>query len=135
MKTTYVSLIGDPHDSLYQLGLRERNAYAKLQDRVTRLLSTNSLLRYGQKVLSKVRILLHKTPHSHFDRCVKAYAEGLGVDPREYLRFLSLFEMAAHYGQIFPELKSLLPGCSSILSKTPEGMTHSRMLDFPLVGI
>ena len=50
------------------------------------------------------------------------------------MSFISLFELAAHYGQIYPELKGLLPGCTSLFEKTSKGFIHNRLIDFPLIG-
>ncbi|HXH30232.1 MAG TPA: hypothetical protein VNJ01_05415 [Bacteriovoracaceae bacterium] len=135
MKTILVRLIGDPAENLYLLGLKEKAAFLKLEDRVSRLLSTNSFLRYGQEILGKARGLFKKKDESFFDACVRSYAEGLGIEASRYMNFLALFEMAAHYGQIYPELKALLPGCTSVLTSSKSGITHTRLLDFPLIGI
>lgn len=135
MKTVVVPLIGDPIQNLYQLGLRERNAFLKIEDRVSKLLSTNSILRFGQDIVSRARILMKRKEDSYFDKCLEAYAKGLGIDLTRYLSFLSLFEVAAHYGQTYPELKGILPGCTSVFAKTEEGITHSRLFDFPLLGL
>lgn len=135
MKTIIVPLIGDPIENLYQLGMREKASFLKIEDRVTRLLSTNMILRTGQDIISRARVLMKKKEDSFFDKCVTAYAEGMGIDPARYFSFLSLFELAAHYGQVYPELKGILPGCTSVFAKTKDGITHSRLLDFPLIGI
>lgn len=136
MKAQLVPLIGDPLENLYQLGLREKESFLKIESRVLKLLSTNSVLRFGQDIISRAKVSLKKKKEkSFFDECIKAYAEGLGVDHIRYQSFLSLFEVAAHYGQIFPELKGILPGCTSVFMKSEEGITHSRLLDFPLVDL
>ncbi len=135
MKTTLVPLIGDPIENMYQLGLKERQAFFKLEDRITKLLSTNTFLRQGHDVLNRAKTLLRKKEPSFFDQCIKSYSEGLGIDHSRYLNFIALFELAAHFGQIYPELKSLLPGCTSVFSKKDGNITHSRLLDFPIIGI
>ena len=135
MKTTLISLTGDLQDSLYQLGLKEQESFKKIEARVTKLLSTNVFLRQGQDILSRAKLILKKKKPGYFDQCIRSYAEGLGVDPLRYMSFLSLFEIAAHYGQIYPELKGMLPGCTSIFKKNEEGVVHSRLLDFPLTGL
>lgn len=136
MKTEIISLIGDPKENLYQLGLREKEAFLKLEARVSKLLSTNFFLRHGLDVVGRARIMMKKKKEdSFFDQCIHSYAEGLGIDPLRYFSFLSLFEYAAHHGQAYPELKGILPGCSSVFAKTNDEFTHSRLLDFPLVGI
>ena len=135
MKTILISLAGDTLSHVHQLGIKEKDAFKKLEDRVTKLLSTNSFLRYGQDIVSRARALMKKKETGYFDQVIAAYAEGLGVEPSRYMSFLSLLELAAHYGQIYPELKGLLPGCTSVFKLTEGAVTHSRLLDFPLVGI
>jgi hypothetical protein len=135
MKTVIVPLIGDPVENLYQLGLREKEAFLRIEKRVTKLLSTNTFLRFGQDLFTRARVMLKKKDETFFDRCITAYANGLGIDSTRYMSFLSLFEIAAHYGQVYPELKGLLPGCTSVFNKEGNDITHTRLLDFPLIGI
>lgn len=136
MKTSVVPLIGDPLENLYQLGLREKEAFLLLERRVIKLLSTNFLLQMGQEVITRAKtILKKKNEEQYFEKCINAYAQGLGIDPNRYYSFLNLFELAAHYGQIFPELKSMLPGCTSVFLKQVDEVGHIRLLDFPLIGI
>lgn len=135
MKTTLIPLIGDPSENLYQLGIREKEAFLRLETRIKKLLSTNHLLSFGQDVVTRAKVLIRKREDTYFDKCIKSYCQGLGIDPARYFSFLSLFELAAHYGQIYPELKGILPGCTSVFSKMNGDITHSRLMDFPLVGI
>lgn len=135
MKTTIVPLIGDPIENLYQLGLREREAFLQIEKRVTKLLSTNFVLQFGQDLVSRARVIFKKKEESFFDQCIASYSQGLGIDSTRYLSFLTLFELAAHYGQVFPELKGILPGCTSIFAKNGQDITHTRLLDFPLIGL
>ena len=133
MKTILVPLIGDPKENLYQLGLKEKESFLRLQERVTGLLSANNLLRYGQDIISRARAILRKNQNSFFDQCIESYAEGLGIEASAYMSFISLFELAAHYGQVYPELKGMLPGCTTLFEKTSEGFIHNRLIDFPLI--
>ncbi|GEM_PF-1732408 len=136
MKTSVVPLIGDPLENLYQLGLREKEAFFLLEKRVIKLLSTNFLLQMGQEIITRAKtILKKKNQDQYFEKCIKAYSQGMGIDPNRYYSFLNLFELAAHYGQIFPELKSMLPGCTSVFSTQGDEVGHVRLLDFPLIGI
>lgn len=136
MKTKIIPLIGDPIESLYQLGLNEREAFLKIENRVTRLLSSNPLLSYGQDLMSKAKVILEtKEKKNLFHQCIVAYSKGMGIDPVRYLSFLSLFEVAAHHSQAYPELKSFVPGCTSVMEKKDGDFIHTRLLDFPLVGI
>jgi hypothetical protein len=134
MKTKLVNLVGDPHENFYQLGLKEKEAFARLDNRVTRLLSTNLLARMRNDFLIKLSVKLKKNEDSLFRRCLESYAKGLGIDANRYLAFISVFEMAAYYGNTFPELKGLLPGCTSVFQKLEGEVHHGRLLDFPLIG-
>lgn len=134
MKTTIVTLAGDPAENLYQLGLKEKESFLEIEKRVTHLLSQSELLRQGHDFINRARLILRKKDDSYFDQCIKSYAEGLGIDVSRYQSFLSLFELAAHHGHTYPELKSILPGCTSVFAKNGTDITHSRLLDFPLVG-
>jgi hypothetical protein len=136
MKTKLVTLRGELRENLYQLGLSEKEHFQRLEARVTGLLSQSFILRQGKEILSRARATLRRREgKSAFEAVVEAYAEGLGIDTARYLSFLSLFEMAAHYGQAYPELKGFLPGCASIFSKRNEEISHIRLFDFPLIGI
>lgn len=136
MKTKLVTLIGDPLDNLRQLGMQEKAAFEVLETRILLLVSQSSILRQGQDLAKRVKGLFAKKKElTFFETCIEAYCEGLGIAPPRYHHLLELFELAAHYGQIYPELKSILPGCTSVFAKGPEGVTHSRLLDFPLTGI
>lgn len=130
-----VPLIGDPLENLYLLGIREKESFLKIEDRVTKLLSTNTFLRLGQDIITRARILIKRKEDNDFDKCISAYSKGMGIDPARYLSFLALFELAAHYGQIYPELKGLLPGCTSYFTKQGDDILHARLLDFPLIDI
>lgn len=135
MKTTIVPIIGDPIDNLYQIGLKEKEAFLKIEARVLKLISTNVFLRYGQDIVTRAKILIKRKDDSFFDQCITAYSEGLGIDSKRYLSFLALFELAAHYGQLYPELKGMIPGCTSVFTKDNNDFTHARLFDFPLIGI
>lgn len=135
MKTKLIPLIGDPLENLYQLGMREKEAFLEIEDRVTKLLSTNPVLQFGQDIISRARMKFKKHEDGLFNSAIMAYADGMGIDHSRYFSFLSLLEIAAHSGQIYPELKGLLPGCTSVLEKKDEDLTHTRLIDFPLIGL
>lgn len=135
MTMNIIPLIGDPVENLYQLGLREKESFLQLEKRIKKLLSTNHILRFGQDVVARARVIIKKREETYFDECIKSYCQGLGIDPARYYSFLSLFELAAHYGQIYPELKGILPGCTSVFAKTKGDITHARLMDFPLIGL
>lgn len=128
-------MIGDIKENAYQLGISEKVAFLALEDRVSRLLSKNFLLRQGQDILIRARSRLAKEKPTPFTKMVEAYCEGLNIEPFRYHAFLSLFEHAAHYGQTWPELKAILPGCTSYFHLEGKEICHTRLVDFPLTGI
>ncbi len=134
MKTKIIPLIGDPIENFYQLGLREKESFFKLETRIKNLLSTSSILKFGQELLLRAKVLIHKKEDSLFAKCINSYSQGLGIDPARYYTFISLFELAAHFGQTYPELKGIIPGCTSLFVKNNNEITHTRLLDFPLIG-
>lgn len=135
MKTKIIPLIGDLHENLYHLGLKEKDSFLEIEERVTKLLSTNPLLQFGQDVISRARMKLKKKEEGLFTEVINSYSEGLDIDPARYFSFLSLLELAAHSGQVYPELKGLLPGCTSVMENKDGDISHTRLIDFPLIGI
>jgi len=135
MKTKIVPMIGDPLENFYQLGQVEKKSFLALEKRVHRLLSTLDLLSQGQQLLSSTRLLFQTKKESFFFHCLRAYADGMSIKVERYLSFIQAIEMAAHYGQIYPQLKSILPGCTSVIQKKSEEITHTRILDFPLLQL
>lgn len=135
MKARIVPLIGDLKENAYQLGISEKVAFLALEERVSRLLSKNFLLRQGQDIVLRARARLAKEKPTAFTSVIEAYAEGLSIEPSRYHAFLSLFEHAAHYGQTWPELKAILPGCTSYFHLDDKDVCHSRLVDFPLTGL
>jgi hypothetical protein len=138
MKTKLVPIRGNIEEALYQIGLDEKASFSLLEERVNHLLSRSSLLRTGHEILAKAKLRFtwkKDEELSFFHKCVKSYAEGLGTDLNGYLNFLALFEVAAHYGQKLPDLLAILPGCTSVFLRTEDEISHTRLMDFPLIGI
>jgi len=135
MNIKLIRLNGDPVENFYQLGKAESQSFAQLESRVLKIIDGNPLIHLGENILSRAKSIWIKKEQTFFDQCVSAYAEGLGIELSNYLNFLKIFELAAHYGYFYPELRGLIPGCTSLIQKTSEGITHSRLIDFPLTGI
>jgi hypothetical protein len=135
MKARIVPLIGDLKENAYQLGISEKVAFLALEERVSRLLSKNFLLRQGQDIVMRARARLAKEKPTPFTSVIQSYAEGLNIEPSRYYAFLTLFEHAAHYGQTWPELKAILPGCTSYFHQVDKDICHTHLIDFPLTGI
>lgn len=126
--------ISDTQDSLYQLGLQEKEHYQLIEKRVHQLLSNNEIISLFTQLTSRARSLLDTQKKSLFSEALKSYTKGLGVHPSKYLSLLFLIELSAQKN-FHPDFKSLLPGCSTIFLKGKNGITHTRLLDFPLVDL
>lgn len=124
--------INDTEESLYQLGLQEREAFEKIYNRVVTILGDNELLSTLIEFTGRAKVILEYKQKTLFHQALRSYSEGLGIHPSKYLTFLLLIELAAQKN-IFPDLKALLPGCSSIFENRDGKITHLRILDFPLV--
>lgn len=126
--------INDTEESLYQLGLQEREAFERIYNRVVTILGDNELLSTLIEFTGRAKVILEYKQKTLFHQALRSYSEGLGIHPSKYLTFLLLIELAAQKN-IFPDLKALLPGCSSIFENKDGKMTHLRILDFPLVDL
>lgn len=126
--------ITDTQDSLYQLGLQEREYFHKIEKRINQLLSNNEVVSLFTQLTSRAKVILDLQKKSLFAEAIKSYCKGLDIHPSKYISFLFLIELSAQKN-LFPDFKSLLPGCTSIFQKTTEGITHTRLLDFPLIDL
>lgn len=126
--------ITDTQDSLYQLGLQEKEHFQKIEKRINLLLSNNEVVSLFTKLTSRAKVLFDLQKKSLFNQAIQSYCKGLGIHPSKYVSFLFLIELSAQKN-LFPDFKSLLPGCTSIFQKTAEGITHTRLLDFPLIDL
>src|SRR5690606_35610549 len=126
--------ITDTQASLYQLGLQEKDHFHKIEKRINKLLASNEIISLFTQLTSRAKVLVDYQNKSLFNQALKSYCEGLGIHPSKYLSFLFMIELAAQKN-IFPDFKSLLPGCSSIFLKNGEDITHTRLLDFPLLEL
>lgn len=124
--------ITDTEDSLYQLGLQEKEAFHRIYERVSHILGDNEVLSTFIEFAGRAKVILEYKQKTLFHQALRSYSEGLGIHPSKYLTFLLLIELAAQKN-IFPDLKSLLPGCTSIFQKKDEKITHLRIVDFPLI--
>ena len=126
--------ITDTQDSLYQLGLQEKEHFAKIEKRINQLLSNNEVVSLFTQLTSRAKVLMDLQKKSLFSEAIKSYCKGLDVHPSKFVSLLFLIELSAQKN-LFPDFKSLLPGCTSIFQKTAEEITHTRLLDFPLIDL
>ncbi len=127
-------LFGDLQENFYQLGRKEQEDFVQLEEHLKKLLSSYHLLKIWQDLLSKSQVLFKKKSQTFFEIALKSYAEGLERPVSEVRRVFELVEIAAHYGQINPELKAIIPGCTSVFEKSSHGVYHHRLIDFPLMN-
>ncbi len=127
-------LIGDLKENFYQLGRKEAEDFHNLEVNLKKLLSSYHLLKIWQDLLSRSHSLFKRRNQSFFELALTAYAEGLERPVADVRRVIELVEIASHYGQIRPELKALIPGCTSVFEKTVHGIFHHRLIDFPLMN-
>lgn len=127
-------LIGDLKENFYQLGRKEQDDFTDLEVNLKNLLSSYHLLKIWQDLFSRSQSIFKKRHQSFFEIALHAYAEGLERPVPEVRRVFELVEVAAHYGQIRPELKTLIPGCTSVFERNAHGIFHHRLIDFPLMN-
>ncbi len=127
-------LYGDLQENFYQLGRKEAEDFKELELYLGKLLSSYHLLKIWQELLSRSMSLFKKKPQTFFEIALASYAEGLERPAAEVRRVIEFIEVAAHYGQIRPELKALIPGCTSVFETNAQGSFHHRLIDFPLLN-
>jgi hypothetical protein len=135
MNEDIIHLTGDHKEIFYQLGLKEKESFFDLEKNISLLLSKINLLGIGNQILSRSKLMMKKKSTSFFKECLTAYSDGLGIKSDRYENLIQMLEVAAHYGQVYPDLKNLIPGCTSVLKESAGDFTHSRILDFPLINL
>ncbi|MEC8623550.1 MAG: hypothetical protein VXY34_01925 [Bdellovibrionota bacterium] len=132
----FIHLIGDPEETFYQLGLKDKTTYRPLYDQLRKLTHLNSkvldhlmdeIFNWGGYALT--------LKSSNFRKKVKAYNEAIGLKEREMITSFIIPELLSCLSKWIPGLPPQLFGCSSYFMLDELGQTlHGRILDFPLVG-
>lgn len=132
-----ITLIGDPSQNFYQLGLKDGQNYKEVVNQIKRLMQTpwqplNNLL--GESLPLLIKQFFKNSPE--FKKNFEAYAEGLGYKKEKLALWLLLPELGSSISLWLPAFPTKLLGCSSyfLKDKTNGGIVHGRVLDFPLIG-
>ena len=130
-----ITLLGDERENFYRLGLRDRAGFSPTY-------------RSLQHNLGNLHPFLHKLLHTAIEQAAQvvikrhgqlrhnlaAYGEGLNVGLENIYGTFLLPEILSAIGRFIPSFMGKLLGCSSLFYQEPRGrgITHFRLLDFPL---
>lgn len=131
-----IKLFGDEEESFYQLGLKDSEHAKSASFHIKNLISTP---------WDPVNIVAHKAIENffdkvilkdkHYEKLVKAYANGCGLSFKEISHALLVPEVCSFLGLWLPKLSTLNFGCSSVFAiNDNKNPIHARILDFPLKG-
>ena len=130
-----ITLLGDERENFYRLGLRDRAGfsptYRSLQHNLGNLHPfLHKLLHTAIEQAAQVVI----KRHSQLRHNLAAYGEGLNVGLENIYGTFLLPEILSGIGRFMPSFMGKLLGCSSLFYQEPQGrgITHFRLLDFPL---
>jgi hypothetical protein len=129
-----ITLIGEPEETFYQLGLKDREDFLPLFNHITQIISTpwKSVDLVVQELIKQI-ITRGIDCHS-FLRYASAYAEGVEREMEDVVYALLIPEITAALSKWVPAIPTTIFGCSSYFAwntKT-ESPLHARILDFPL---
>lgn len=133
-----ITLIGDPLENFYQLGLKDAEAYPEIKKYFRLLLkdsnvfTTSAFQTFHEYYLGRS---FKDIPDYHAQ--VSAYAEGLKVSPKEVSFELMIPELMNAVTKFAPNLQKFLLGCSSLFryDAKSDSIYHGRILDFPMVKL
>lgn len=133
---THIHLIGDSQENFYILGRRDKNSYHEIYNQISTLCSRNKNITKVLKLLNDISYnIIYKKTESTLLKDLKSYAEGLEISYKELMYAFLLPEVVSSFNKWFPNLMSLVPGCSSLFLPNPNGGTiHARILDYALSG-
>jgi hypothetical protein len=131
-----IKLFGDEEECFYQLGLKDNEHAKSASTHIRNLISTP---------WDPVNIVAHKAIENffdkvmlkdkHYEKLVKAYADGSGLSFKEISHALLVPEVCSFLGLWLPKLSTLQFGCSTVFALNDQSQpVHARILDFPLKG-
>lgn len=130
---SYIHLLGNPEENFYALGKRDAESFGPIFDHMSRLLTQSSnLSKVFQATLELSQIRLQRP--STLTPELQAYAEGLERPINDVNFALLLPEVAAAFNKWTPNLRGIIPGCSSLFTwdELNGGVVHARVLDYAL---
>ncbi|MBT3527478.1 MAG: hypothetical protein HN482_14380 [Bdellovibrionales bacterium] len=129
-----ITLIGDPEETFYQLGLKDREDFLSLFNHITQIISTpwKSVDRVVQELIKQ--IITRGLNCDSFLRFASAYAEGVERELEDVVYALLVPEMTAALSKWLPAIPTTIFGCSSYFAWNTKSQSpmHARILDFPL---
>lgn len=135
-KLPLVTLVGDPLENLYQLGVKDRDKFQAILAQIESLLGTpwKATDKISKELLKiQANKILRQVPE--FKNKIEAYAEGLMIDPKRLAAAYLLPEFLSFMSKWLPAYSLNLLGCSSFFMMDRENKSplHGRILDFPLL--
>lgn len=132
-----IKLIGDPVENFYQLGLKDQVGHEDIYHHLQAPLKTS--LRAIDKIVQETSklIITQVIKRNHVtNNYLTAYAEGLDISVEDVALSLMIPEVFSCLSKWSPKFKIPTFGCSSFFMREDDtnSPTHTRILDFPLVG-
>jgi|GEM_PF-5655331 len=122
-----LTLKGSLKDCAYELGIREREDFKEVRQKLIQIV-------YGSELNRSLHSLLIKPTGTDmgdlYSQFISAYAEGLGVKKQVFLETIYLYSRSAHYAQIYPNLKALIPGCLTLIRRKHHDIEQLRVIDY-----
>lgn len=130
---SHITLIGEPTENFYQLGIQDKSAYNGLESQIETICSKSPAAAKLIKQATDLALNLSKKDYL-LDAQIHAYAKGLGVSSETIFLNLFLPELVSSFNKWTPHLLALIPGCSStfLWDEKSKQSVHTRILDYPL---
>jgi hypothetical protein len=132
-----IHLIGDPEETYYQLGLKDKSSFLPLYYQLRNLTQINS--KFLDTIVDEILnwggyCLTYKA--SNYRKKISAYNEAIGLKDREVLTAFLIPEILSCLSKWIPGFSPRLFGCSSFFLLNEKGEPlHGRILDFPFAGV
>lgn len=130
-----ITLFGREEENFYHLGTRDRNGFLQCYHSLQHGLgSSPALLKVVSEIVAQTAKLLFSR-HGQLKRNLEAYSEGMQLPLEQVYGGFLLPEIFASKSFFMPNLIGTFLGCSSLFFKESgdSGISHFRLLDFPLV--
>jgi hypothetical protein len=133
----FTHLIGNPEESFYQLGLKDRKGHTLLLEHMKIVLTLG--VPKVDKIIQDLAGNFFNSQLEHnkvFEKWAHQYAQGLEISDQELIFALLLPELSSCLSKWLPSLGGSLMGCSTMFywDDKEDAPSHGRILDFPLVG-
>lgn len=132
----HIHLVGDPEENFYILGKKDKDSYQEIYNQISMLCARSPAMAKVVKITADIsKQFNHKKFEGKAYNELKAYAEGLEISIDNMSYAMLLPEVVSAFNKWVPNLISLIPGCSSLFTKNPDGgVNHTRILDYALTG-